>query len=251
MKYKSLSVKSKWIKTKWLVKHRKLKKFIPRTMLFNSKNLDLMLAAFSTIYFKPTDGTGGADIIRIKRKDSGYQIQLKSVKSYYSSRKSLYIKLHRISKKRSFLLQQGIVLATTKGRPFDVRVMVQKTTKGKWVSSATFTKIGRTGKVATNYHQGGKLGYFFQTMAGAGYKSASIRRKKEKLEWLGCTVGNQFDSYKKGFRELGLDVALDGKGKPWILEVNTRPQFYPLKHMKDKSMYRRILSFSKQYGRSK
>ncbi|KRF21652.1 YheC/YheD family protein [Paenibacillus sp. Soil787] len=251
MKYKSLSVKSKWIKTKWLVKHRKLRKFIPRTMLFNSKNLNLMLSAFSTIYFKPTGGTGGADIIRIKRKDSGYQIQLKSVKSYYSSRKSLYIKLRRFSKKRSFLLQQGIVLATTKGRPFDVRVMVQKTTKGKWISSAIFTKIGRTGKIATNYHQGGKLGYFFQTMAGAGYKSASIRRKKAKLDRLGCAVGSQFDSYKNGFRELGLDVALDVKGKPWILEVNTRPQFYPLKHMKDKSMYRRILSFSKQYGRSK
>lgn len=220
-------------------------------MLFNSKNLGMMLSAFSTIYFKPTGGTGGADIIRIKRKVSGYQIQLKSVKSYYSSRKSLYIKLRRFSKRRSFLLQQGILLATTKGRPFDVRVMVQKTTKGKWVSSAIFTKIGRTGKVATNYHQGGNLGYFFQTMAGAGYKSASIRRKKAKLDRLGCAVGNHFDGFKNGFRELGLDVALDDKGKPWILEVNTRPQFYPLKHMKDKRMYRRIISFSKQYGRSK
>ncbi len=251
MKYRSKSVKSKWIKTKWLVKHRKLKKYIPCTMLFNSKTLNLMLSAFSTLYFKPTDGTGGADIIRIKRKDSGYQIQLKSVKSYYSSRKGLYMKLRRFSKGRSFLLQQGILLAKTKGRPFDVRVMVQKTTKGKWVSSAIFTKIGRTGKVATNYHQGGRLGYFFQTMAGAGYKSASIRRKKTKLEWLGNTVGTQFDCYKNGFKELGLDVALDVKGKPWILEVNTRPQFYPLKHMKDKTMYRRILTFSKQYGRSK
>lgn len=251
MKYRSKSVKSKWIKTKWLVKHRKLKKYIPRTMLFNSKTLNLMLSAFSTLYFKPTDGTGGADIIRIKRKDSGYQTQFKSVKSYYSSRKSLYMKLRRFSKRRSFLLQQGIRLATTKGRPFDVRVMVQKTTKGKWVSSAIFTKIGRTGKVATNYHQGGKLDFYFQTMSGAGYKSASIRRKKTKLEWLGCTVGNHFDCYKNGFRELGLDVALDEKGKPWILEVNTKPQFYPLKHMQDKKMYHRILSISKMYGRSK
>jgi hypothetical protein len=161
------------------------------------------------------------------------------------------MKLRRFSKRRSFLLQKGIHLATTKGRPFDVRVMVQKTTKGKWVSSAIFTKIGRTGKVATNYHQGGKLGYFFQTMAGAGYKSASIQRKKTELEWLGSTVGTHFDCYKNGFRELGLDVALDVKGKTWILEVNTKPQFYPLKHMKDKKMYHRILSISKMYGRSK
>jgi hypothetical protein len=251
MTYRSHSIKSKWIKTKWLVKNRKLKKYIPRTMLFNRKTLHFMLSAFSTIYFKPTGGTGGADIIRINRKDRGYQIQYNSVKSFYASRKGLYNKLRQFSKGRSFLLQQGIRLATTKGNPFDVRVMVQKTTKGRWVSSAIFTKIGRSGKVATNYHQGGKLGYFSPTMTGAGYKSASIRRKKSKLEWLGCTVGKQFDSYKKGFRELGLDVALDAKGKPWILEVNTRPQFYPLKHMSDKKMYGRILIFSKQYGRTK
>ncbi|MDF2671379.1 MAG: hypothetical protein K0R67_3685, partial [Paenibacillus sp.] len=36
-----------------------------------------------------------------------------------------------------------------------------------------------------------------------------------------------------------------------ILEVNTRPQFYPLKDKKDKTLYYRILSYAKQYGRYK
>ncbi|MEW9702024.1 YheC/YheD family protein [Paenibacillus sp. SI8] len=251
MRYRSQSIKSKWIKTKWLIKHRKLKKYVPRTELFSNRTLHLMLSAFPTLYFKPTGGTGGAGIIRIKTIDGGYQIQHKSAKSFYTSKKGLYNKLRRFSKNRSFLLQQGIRLATTKGKPFDIRVMVQKRSNGTWESSAIFTKIGKPGTVATNYHQGGKIDYFPQTMAGAGYKNALIRRKKTKLEWLGSAVGNHFDRYKKGFRELGLDVALDVKGAPWILEVNTRPQFYPLKHLKDKRMYRRILSISKQYGRLK
>lgn len=43
-------------------------------------------------------------------------------------------------------------------------MMVQKTNQGKWISTTQFTKIGRPGKVATNYKQGGSIGYFRPTM---------------------------------------------------------------------------------------
>lgn len=251
MKYKSSTISSKWIKTSWLLKQPHLRKNIPRTMLFNKKNLISMLTAYSTIYFKPTDGTGGANIIRISREKAGFQTQYNSAKSSYPSIESLYNKLNRFSNKRSFLLQEGIHLARTNGNPFDIRVMVQKSNQGTWVCTAVFTKIGKPGKVATNYHQGGKLGYFHQTMTGAGYNDPLIKRIEAKLKQLGISVGNNFDHHRKGFRELGLDVALDPKGKPWILEVNTRPQFYPLKNMKDKRLYQRIVYYARQYGRTR
>lgn len=210
-----------------------------------------MLSSYSTVYFKPTGGSGGFNIIRIKRKGKSYQIQFNTVKSTYSTIDRLYDKLSRFSNKKSFLLQKGIHLARTKGKPFDIRVMVQKTNNGKWTSSGIFTKIGKTGKVATNYNQGGKVGFFHETMSGAGYNTADIQRMETRLKDLGVSVGKNFDQHIKGFRELGLDVALDSARKPWILEVNTRPQFYPLKNMRNKKLYKRIVSFSKQYGRYK
>lgn len=251
MKYRSTSVKSKWKKSSWLIKQSNIKKYVPRTMLFNKNNLISMLSTYSTVYFKPTGGSGGFNIIRIKRKEKGYQIQFNTVKSTYATINRLYDKLSLFSNKKSFLLQKGIDLARTNGKPFDIRVMVQKTNKGAWVSTAMFAKIGKAGKVATNYNQGGKIGYIHQTMSGAGYNTVEIKRMETKLKELGISVGNNFDQYKKGFRELGLDVALDSFGKPWILEVNTRPQFYPLKNMKDKKLYKRIVSYAKQYGRFK
>ncbi|MNR59562.1 Tubulin-tyrosine ligase family protein [compost metagenome] len=72
-----------------------------------------------------------------------------------------------------------------------------------------------------------------------------------ELKQLGVSVGHNFDQNFKGFRELGLDVAIDNKGKPWILEVNTRPQFYPLKNMSNRKLYKRIVDTGKQYGRTK
>jgi glutathione synthase/RimK-type ligase-like ATP-grasp enzyme len=250
-KYRSSSIRSKWLKTHWLLKHQNLRKYIPKTMLFNKANLITMLSTYSTVYFKPTGGSGGFNIIRINKKPQGYQTQYNTAKSSFISLDQLYRNLSRFSNNRSFLLQKGIHLARTKGRPFDIRVMVQKTNNGAWVSTAIFTKIGKQGKVATNYNQGGKIGYFQPTMAGAGYDNETIQRSEADLKQLGVTVGKKLDRHIKGFRELGLDVALDSEGKPWILEVNTRPQFYPLKNMSNQKLYRRILTYAKQYGRYK
>lgn len=210
-----------------------------------------MLSAYPTVYFKPTDGSGGKNIIRIQKRAKGFQMQFKAVKSSFSTLNLLYDNLQSFSRHRPFLLQRGIPLARTNGNPFDIRVMIQKTDGGVWKCTAVFTKIGKSGMVATNYNQGGRIGFFQQTMAGAGYDKDSIKRMEARLEELGVTVGGIFDQRKTGFRELGLDVALSSSGRPWILEVNTRPQFYPLKNMKDKRMYNRILSYAKFYGRYK
>ena len=249
MKYASMSIKNKWQKTKWLLKHRRLRRHIPRTVPFNRKNLQMMLSAYPTVYFKPTGGTGGFGIIRIKRMARGYQTKLNTVKSPSPTQVHLYKKLSRFSGRESYLLQQGIQLAQTKGKPFDIRVIVQKTNEGKWISTAICTKIGKPDMVATNYHQGGRLGYLSNTLAGAGYEHDLILRKEAALKRLGVAVGKSFDLYRRGFRELGLDVALDTEGKLWILEVNTRPAIYPWKHLKGKMLYRRIMSAARQYGR--
>lgn len=249
MKYRSRTVKSKWVKTKWLRGSGTVASYVPDTRLFKRTNLVGMLDSYATVYCKPTGGSGGAGIMRVKKKGNGYLLQYGSGQSTHASMDSLFERMKKRINSRSYLLQKGISLAKTNGNPFDIRVMVQKTDSGKWVSTAVFTKIGRPGKVATNYNQGGNLGSFTPTMAGAGFGSDRIKSKEAELKRLGRQVGRAFDRHGKGFRELGLDVALEDRGRAWILEVNTSPQFYPLKQMKNKALYRRIVSYAKQYGR--
>lgn len=249
MKYRSRTIKSKWVKTKWLRESGNTASYVPDTRLFTRTNLAGMLDRYATVYCKPTSGSGGAGIMRVKKKESGYLLQYGSGQSAHASMNSLYERMEKRINSRSYLLQKGISLAKTKGNPFDIRVMVQKTDGGKWVSTAVFTKVGRPGKVATNYNQGGHIGYFTPTMAGAGFGSERIKSKEAELKRLGRQVGRAFDRHGKGFRELGLDVALEDGGRAWILEVNTSPQFYPLKQMKNKALYRRIVSYAKSYGR--
>lgn len=251
MTYESSTIKSKWTKTKWLLQESYLKRYVPTTMPFNRSNLTSMLSSYSTVFFKPTNGSGGANIIRIKKTNGDYQTQYNTTKTNYRTEDKLYKELKKFARKKDFLLQKGIQLAKSNGKPFDIRVMVQKTNKGNWVSPGLFTKVGRPNKVATNYNQGGTIGYFDKTLARAGYDDSSIKLMETKLKELGISVGHNFDRNYKGFKELGLDVALDHQKKPWILEVNTRPQIYPVKILKNKTLYNRILIYSKQYGRTK
>ncbi|WP_245946612.1 YheC/YheD family protein [Paenibacillus cellulosilyticus] len=226
------------------------RRYVPRTRLFNRSNLSSMVSQYSTVYFKPTDGTGGKNIIRIQKKGKGYKAQYNYSKSRLSSLSALHKHLSKHAHGRSYLLQRGVNLAKSKGRRFDIRVVVQKSKGGSWKSTALFTKIGKPGKVTTNYHQGGRLGYFRSTLKGAGYGNAAIERKEAQLERLGRSVGRVFSRHSKGFRELGLDIALDSKRRTWILEVNTRPYFSAMKHS-NRSMHRRVMSYAQKYGRKK
>lgn len=250
MGYRSTSIKSKWVKTKWLLASGATRRYVPKTRLFNRSNLSSMISQYSTVYFKPTGGTGGKNIIRIRKQSGGYQAQLNYSKSRMSSLDSLYTHLRRHSRGRSYLLQRGIHLATARGRKFDIRVVVQKSKGGSWKSTALFTKVGKPGKVTTNYHQGGRLGSFRSTLARAGYGRSSINQKEAQLKRLGRSVGRVFSKRAGGFHELGLDVALDTKRRTWILEVNTRPHFKAMKHS-NRSMHRRVLYYAKKYGRKK
>ncbi|WP_217563026.1 YheC/YheD family protein [Paenibacillus sp. GbtcB18] len=251
MNYKSSTMQSKWKKTQWLLKDSYFRKYVPHTLLFNKKNLSAMLDNYSSVFFKPTHGSGGTNIIRIRKTDRGYLSQMNGTKTSYSTTNQLYRDLNRFAGGRSYLLQKGIRLAKSNGKPFDIRVMVQKTRQGNWVSTALLTKIGNPGKVTTNYSQGGTVRTFSETMNGTDFSSTFTPQLESKLKKLGVAVGKNFDRHHKGFQELGLDVALDSKGKPWILEVNTRPQIYPLKALKNKYLYDKILSYGKHYGRFK
>ncbi|MGX4585744.1 YheC/YheD family protein [Paenibacillus chitinolyticus] len=251
MKYKSSIIESKWKKTQWLLKDSYFRKYVPHTLPFNKKNLSAMLDDYSSVFFKPTNGSGGINIIRIRKTDRGYLSQTNATETSYSTMNQLYRDLNRFAGSRSYLLQKGIHLAKSNGKPFDIRVMVQKTRQGDWVSTALFTKIGSPNKVTTNYNQGGTVRTFSETMNGTDFSPTFTPQLESKLKRLGVAVGKNFDRHHKGFQELGLDVALDQTGKPWILEVNTRPQIYPLKALKNKNLYYKILSYGKHYGRFK
>ncbi|REE89094.1 YheC/D-like protein [Paenibacillus taihuensis] len=247
---RGFSIKSKWTKTKWLLSDRSLREFVPETKQFSLKTLKRMTGKYKMLYFKPTGGTGGGGIARIMRSSKGgFHVRKDLRSANVSSRGALYRKLKRIANGRSYLLQKGIKLQTSKGRPFDFRMTVQRSKRRKWVPTVMFVKLGKPGKIVTNYHQGGRLALIEPTLRRSGYNKAQVASYKKQLTKLGMETGRCFDRRTKKLNELGLDVALDREGKLWILEVNTRPSYSALKSLKDKSFYRKVVRYGRNYGR--
>ncbi|NBD27183.1 YheC/YheD family protein [Paenibacillus glycinis] len=247
----SMSVKSKWTKTKWLRADRALRRFVPETRRFSRSSLRAMTGRYRTVYFKPTDGTGGSGIARVVRLSPRRFSVKKDMRTFQvSSAGSLYGRLKGIARGRSYLLQKGIALRTSGGRPFDVRMTMQRS-GGKWVPSALFVKLGKRNKVVTNYHQGGKLALIEPTLRRSGCSPVQINRYKRRLKTLGRQTARCFDRHSTRFKELGLDVALDRQGRLWILEVNTRPNFNALKSLGDKRLHRTVMRYGRQYGRTR
>jgi glutathione synthase/RimK-type ligase-like ATP-grasp enzyme len=248
----SRSLKNKWTKTKWLQSDRTLRGFVPETKLFRKTSLIAMTRRYDTVYLKPTTGTGGKGIARIEKtstKRYRYKIDVSTKEA--SSINDLYRKLKKTTRGRSYLLQKGIRLQNSNGRPFDIRSTVQRSKSGKWVPTAIFVKLGKRNKVVTNYHQGGRLTLLEPTLRRAGYNPEQIARYRRKLKTLGMQTARCFERHDSRFKELGLDVALDRKGRLWILEVNTRPNYYALKSLPDKNIYRKVVRYGRTYGRTK
>ncbi|OBR66688.1 endospore coat-associated protein [Paenibacillus oryzae] len=241
-------VRSKWAKTKVLMKSPKLVPSIPLTKVFNRDSLHSLLQEYGMVYVKPMSGTFGKGVIRVEAaKDSSYRYQTGTSEQHASSFDELYRGLQRITGTRNYLVQQGIHLLKHRKRRFDLRVMVQRNPRGSWETTGIIGRLSHPDKIVTNYHNGGTMMSFQQLMAGH-LSGSEMNGYLGKLRTLGVAIGKQLSTAYPGLKELGVDVAIDTRLKPWVLEVNTKPHPYIFNKLSDKSMHRKVVSYARAYG---
>ncbi|KPV59162.1 endospore coat-associated protein [Paenibacillus sp. A3] len=243
---------SKWAKTRVVIPNRKLAKYIPETRKLNRDSLQNMLNRYGMVYVKPNSGTYGIGVMRVERLAregrASYRCHIGKKIQTFTQYDDLYRHIAGLTRKRMYLVQKGIHLLKYKKRRFDLRVMVQKTPTGSWQTTGLIGRVAAPGKVVTNVHNGGKLKPVEVLLRGhAG--SAKKSRLTSKLRTLGTSVARQLRTKYRGLKEIGLDVALDAKLHPWILEINTAPDPYIFRKLKDKRIFARIYRYAKAYGR--
>ena len=238
-------VRSKMEKTRVLLTDAKLTRYVPKTVLFNAANLEAMLKEFYTVYVKPDCGRGGIRVIFFLLQDGGgchihYETTATKFKSVATAAKFV----DKVAAGDRFIIQQGINLLRIGKVPFDLRVNVQKPYR-KWEVTAMIAKMMAPGKVVTNYCQGATLVEFDQALLRAGLDRAKSIKVKELLTYLAERTASVLNEKYRGLRELGLDIGLDGSAEPWILEVNTKPQ-YPRGLSGKFDRYRRIIQSTRR-----
>ena len=132
-------VGSKWNKTNVLIEDQMLSRYIPVTQRFSLLALKSMLNNFKMVYVKPVKGTYGNGIMRVEKQEENGEItfdyQAGTKKKHFDSFLNLYRSIMNHKMKRKYLIQQGIHLLKYHKCLFDIRIMVQKSSKGIWKST--------------------------------------------------------------------------------------------------------------------
>jgi hypothetical protein len=218
---------------------------LPESARFNRESLDGFLGRYRSVVIKPTGGSGGEGVLFVMAKGDGrYRIRSGKRKVTVRGRDALYRHLRRRTGGRRCLIQRKISLARVDGRPFDVRVMVQRGREpgSRWRVTAKLARIAGRGWLITNTaRSGGRVTTYTGAIRRSNIREAEARSLELRIDRLCLRAVRLLHKGCSRLRTVGFDIGLDRDGKPWIIEANFRPSKSLFKRLKDKSLYRRII----------
>jgi uncharacterized circularly permuted ATP-grasp superfamily protein len=243
--------KSKWSKYRIVRGVRSLRSHVPKSKPFSKSSLESMLAKYGRVIVKPLHGWGGKGVMRVRgASGGGVEIRYKRSKKTYSSLSKAIRYIRGKAKGKALLVQRYIRLAQVKGRPFDLRVMVQrrKTSSSKWKVTGRLAKVAGKGYLITNVQRShGKVMGAESALRASDVKGNSASRRGRILKEVDrvSLVGAKALSRKYRFiHTVGMDIGIDRDGKAWMIEPNFTPSLSLFKKLSKKA-YRTIVTFRK------
>lgn len=213
----------------WFQRDHRLKSFLPATASWGSKEtFTEFLNRFKTIYLKPAGGKAGKGIMQIRNKKDVYLLAYVSgkaheLKHYRTYRPDVLFDLaHRLTKGKPYLIQQGISLARDQGRPFDLRLLIQKDSRGQWDMTGLGIRVAGPRGITTHVPRGGSIGRPSDILPRVFASRASkvMRRARN----LGLLVANSIERQSEmTLGELSIDLAVEQNGRLWLFEANAKP----------------------------
>lgn len=227
-----------------LAKSGRIRSSLPVSRYFNREAMDALLAGGRSVVIKPTGGSGGKGVLFVKPEGDGrYRIRSGTKTTAVRGRDALYRHVRARTKQRRHLIQRKIPLATVDGRPFDVRVMVQRkrTSGSKWKVTAKLVRIAGRGYWITNTARSkGRVTTFTDAIRRSDIREAGAGGLESRIDRLCLRAVRRLHGHCPSLHTVGLDIGVDRNGKPWIIEANFTPNKSLFKRLKDKSLYRRI-----------
>lgn len=221
-----------------------IRKYLPPTSRYSAKALETYLGRYGTVYVKPSGGSRGHGILKVWRRDGDIWVQHTTrLARRFSSIQAATLHIDSMRGGKAYIVQKGITLARVNGRPFDIRVMMQKDVPGGiWQYSGMVAKVAGQGSVVTNVALShGRVMEVEEALRRAlGFTAARARQCMADMVALSHRAAKHFDRYQP-YREIGFDVAVDTRGRIWLIEQNTAPS-HPLfaKLKSNLALHRRI-----------
>ena len=221
----------KWRVHELLSNKPTLQRHLPATHRSTEQAWRLHASRWKVFYIKPVDGSQGMGIARFTRLRrnvwSYYWIRPQNVKRarVYGIRSLIQLKRDYFPED-SYIVQRGISLAEIHGRPFDLRILLQKGSRGRWRTASSVARVAARSRGLTNLSRGAEAMSWGRAFQESGLVSESIgsRAVRARARNLAMRVARALEEeLGTALGELGVDLALDQSGHLWLLEVNAKP----------------------------
>lgn len=123
---------------------------------------------------------------------------------------------------RRYLVQKYVPSVARDGRPLDIRVHVQRRADRKWAVTRAYSRLAEAGMPLTNISRGGYQGSLDGALTDRGRPVDELRREVSTLALAVCDLVDT--TRPLPLSELGIDLAIDGDGRLWVIEANVFPQ---------------------------
>jgi glutathione synthase/RimK-type ligase-like ATP-grasp enzyme len=219
-----------------------LNPIIPETVVLNLTNLITFLHRYKKVILKPKNLSRGRGISIISEKPNGW-IEIHDHQLYndfiiHQTQLEEYLR-KGIYQQNEYIIQPYINLAKIDGRPWDIRVVMQKNGSNQWLCNGIECRLAPIGRMITNISNGGRALYLNEALELAFGTKVDIDQIEKEILSFSLEFCKIMDETGYHFAEFGLDLALDQQQHFWFIEANVRPAFKGFKEL-DKRIYQRI-----------
>ncbi|WP_043934160.1 YheC/YheD family endospore coat-associated protein [Bacillus sp. EB01] len=218
--------------------------YFPETVQLQEKDRVVgMLGRFKCIYLKPAGGMKAAGIYTVTLEGDQYAVKNVGNQTKHLDYGNFTAFLESLNN-TPYIAQQPIMNSDL-DRNIVFRVILQKNKEKTWKCSGTYARIGVKGSIATNRVL---TDYFLPTSQALRevYKLSkkAARGKKQEIIGMCKKVCRELDDKNVHYGDVAFDVMVDSNLRVWIIELNNRSHNHnsPLKTIKDRKMYRRVVA---------
>lgn len=238
----SPGIPNKWIVHTVLARSGRLQPVLPPTVLYRRpSDIAAALGEYGGIVVKPVLGQKGQGIWFMTRGRSTVRARSSQGGSARLGRASLSRWARRRLNPGTHMIQPLLDLRDRAGRPRDIRVLVQRNGRGGVEVTGMGARIGRRNSFVANLHRGGR-----SAPVGSTFPVENI---EETMGRLALEIFSRVETETGPLAEAGVDLAVDGQGAPWFIEINGTPGRSILRAAGSPSSRRRSIVNPLEYAR--
>jgi glutathione synthase/RimK-type ligase-like ATP-grasp enzyme len=209
-----------------LIKDERTREMLPETYPFRVSRFKELLQRYPTVYLKPNNGSLGSGIIKVSRSGGKWICQSSTPGGTLTRTTKTLAEMCKLMAQRigrqPYLVQQGLSLVKYDQRQMDFRVLVQKNRTGDWRVTSSVARIANSQHIVSNLARGGTVRKAADVLKELNHIPGKPTDREIKATAL--EIAKTFEYLAEGhFAELGIDLALDTKGKIWLIEINSKP----------------------------